>query len=705
MEERLAATTASLKQSIQRMKEITARSKSTDATLARIARMQASWAPTEQVVQESMERRQDSFARNMDAAAQALARISGAMVSTPTSSTTAHHDTEKAVQVTTPTTPLSAASTVANLDFSCRQEKRMDELSSSINTNLAAVASLQKGMECCWDSTQVPATTTESTRLVPASVLAAHLLLTDRMVATRDPERVLRIGAPKVFEEIPSKPSAADTMKEADTTLAWCRQLVPTTVARIAGSQLDPFICADQVCEEKDMLVNKEGASGVVCKLFSAEPLMVWDDDICDDVITHIGSLSLFWEPGLASIEDVCTGKISKDMASHEELVEAMLSHVGGWSLFIEHDMINHWQFQGSIGMDKTFDLLASRKCTQSAISVCCSNPDILSHMVKQMKATCQILVQFTHKSSPQLVCIVEATSFFHVEHLWVPWLSRTWDPGSSRFRCWVLHNNFFAANIIFYFLLIHLHVLEDGQSTALAGELHIQWDPGIVENVLMATMFVQLPLKSVALHVLYTKIFMHRQWNPCIYSITCEGGTQLISELAFVGVIWQYQFSPWDLFFQEELVHQIQQRFFSSGQGFLVLGSLTETRVFYSQLLAKESLGNFSMIINSAQFLCDIQSVDLDRKLQYSPWNLGVHNQMTTQVQQELCKCYYFCYPIHLANDLQYKQWDPGVMWVLGAERDNASLSTNMGNYGSDSMAERRFLYRSWSYSLLQSE
>jgi hypothetical protein len=63
--------------------------KSTDATLACIARRQACWASAEPAVQDGMERRRDSFAQNMEAAAQALARISSVMASTPTSSRTA----------------------------------------------------------------------------------------------------------------------------------------------------------------------------------------------------------------------------------------------------------------------------------------------------------------------------------------------------------------------------------------------------------------------------------------------------------------------------------------------------------------------------------------------------------------------------------------------------------------------------------------
>jgi hypothetical protein len=85
------------------------------------------------------------------------------------------------------------------------------------------------------------------------------------------------------------------------------------------------------------------------------------------------------------------------------------------------------------------------------------------------------------------------------------------------RFHCGVLHNKKIAANIIVSLLnlLIHLHVWENGKSTAIAIELYVQWDPGIIENVLMAAMFIQLAQKSADLHVLYANVLMQTQWNP----------------------------------------------------------------------------------------------------------------------------------------------------------------------------------------------
>lgn len=220
--------------------------------------------------------------------------------------------------------------------------------------------------------------------------------------------------------------------------------------------------------------------------------------DDYDVVMTHIGGLSIFLELGLPFVEDVCTERISKDMTSDEELANNVLTHVGGWSLFVEHDMTTHRQFQGSISIDKRFDqvlglskMLASTGYTQGTVSVCFSNPDILSHTIKQMKVACQSLIHFTQKSSSQLVRTLEATSFFHAEHLLVTWLCRTWDPGASRFPCGVLNNKIFATNINVSFLnlLIHLHVWEDGKSTALAMELYVQWDPGIINIILMDAM------------------------------------------------------------------------------------------------------------------------------------------------------------------------------------------------------------------------
>lgn len=60
------------------------------------------------------------------------------------------------------------------------------------------------------------------------------------------------------------------------------------------------------------------------------------DREICDDVVTHVGSMSLFWELGLAFAEDVCTEGLAKGMAVGEELADTVLSHVGGRSLFLK---------------------------------------------------------------------------------------------------------------------------------------------------------------------------------------------------------------------------------------------------------------------------------------------------------------------------------------------------------------------------------
>jgi hypothetical protein len=134
--------------------------------------------------------------------------------------------------------------------------------------------------------------------------------------------------------------------------------------------------------------------------------------------------------------------------------------------------------------------------------------------MAKEMKAavcTFKRLTQFTRKSSPQLVRTVQATSFIDVEHPLVIWLSRTWDPTGSKFACWILDNKTFAANIavscmnlLQYFIYVPGKM---GSQTVLAIELYVQWDPRIIENVLMDAIFVQLDQKSVDLLVLYIQV------------------------------------------------------------------------------------------------------------------------------------------------------------------------------------------------------
>lgn len=96
------------------------------------------------------------------------------------------------------------------------------------------------------------------------------------------------------------------------------------------------------VCEE--VLVVSEDKTNMDCAVCQTY------DEICDDVITHVGSMSLFHELDLSFGEDLCTEKISKDMASDEELVGTMLMHVGDWSLFTEHDMDTFPEFQLLVG-------------------------------------------------------------------------------------------------------------------------------------------------------------------------------------------------------------------------------------------------------------------------------------------------------------------------------------------------------------------
>ena len=57
----------------------------------------------------------------------------------------------------------------------------------------------------------------------------------------------------------------------------------------------------------------------------------------------------------------------------------------------------------------------------------------------------------------------------------------------------------------------------------------------------------------------------------------------------------------------------------------------------------------------------------------------------------------------IHMANHLQYKQWDPGVTWIVGAEGIKLCSTQPRGTTDRISWLRRRFLCRSWSCSLLR--
>lgn len=135
------------------------------------------------------------------------------------------------------------------------------------------------------------------------------------------------------------------------------------------------------------------------------------------------------------------------------------------------------------------------------------------------------------------------------------------------------------------------------------------------------------------------------------------------------------------------------------------VLEDSLETLVVITLSHTYSSLAEFPVMVNSAQYFCNIRTGDLDRELQYSPCNLDVQNHMIRQVQQELWKCYYFCFLILLANHLQYKQWDPGVMCNLSADEIQIFSARPRRIADQISWLRRRFLYISWSCSLLQHE
>lgn len=130
----------------------------------------------------------------------------------------------------------------------------------------------------------------------------------------------------------------------------------------------------------------------------------------------------------------------SKGMALDVELADTVLTHVGGCSLFrygysraVPGKYLHRFNiFDQGLGVTK---LLSFAGYTEGAVSICSSNTGILIHTTRAMEVavcTCQRFIQFTHKSLPQLVRIVHATSSFPLEHLMVKWLSRTWDPGGG---------------------------------------------------------------------------------------------------------------------------------------------------------------------------------------------------------------------------------------------------------------------------------
>jgi hypothetical protein len=168
-------------------------------------------------------------------------------------------------------------------------------------------------------------------------------------------------------------------------------------------------------------------------------------DENCEDMITHIGCVSLFCELGLAFAEDLCAERISKDMVLDEELGDTVLTHVGDCSLFIEHDMDTCPEFQASCfannpcnhGVSLT-KLLQSTGCTQDlksigSVSVYGFTPSILSQIIRETTTKgCarHILLEYTHAPPAQIVLIRQDIFSFHVEQLSASSLHIDWDPG-----------------------------------------------------------------------------------------------------------------------------------------------------------------------------------------------------------------------------------------------------------------------------------
>lgn len=108
--------------------------------------------------------------------------------------------------------------------------------------------------------------------------------------------------------------------------------------------------------------------------------------------------------------------------------------------------------------------------------------PSISSHIISEMAvkvSTRQNLIHFAHNPSAQLVRTHQATSFLHVEQLLAYSLSRYWDPGGSRYTCWLLSCKHFAGNITVYFMnpRLDLNVWEDENFRVLSTERYVQWD------------------------------------------------------------------------------------------------------------------------------------------------------------------------------------------------------------------------------------
>lgn len=93
---------------------------------------------------------------------------------------------------------------------------------------------------------------------------------------------------------------------------------------------------------------------------------------------------------------------------------------------------------------------------------------------------------------SAQLVRTQQATYFLHVEQLLASRLSRQWDPGGSKYACWVLNCKYFDGNtkVSFRNMRVDLNVWEKDKFRVISIELYVQWDPGIMKVLLMLAMF-----------------------------------------------------------------------------------------------------------------------------------------------------------------------------------------------------------------------
>jgi hypothetical protein len=68
-----------------------------------------------------------------------------------------------------------------------------------------------------------------------------------------------------------------------------------------------------------------------------------------DAVMTHIGGMSLFLELDLCSAEERFAERPSKDIVRSNELADEVLIYVGGLSLFRELDMDTHMKLGESV--------------------------------------------------------------------------------------------------------------------------------------------------------------------------------------------------------------------------------------------------------------------------------------------------------------------------------------------------------------------